>query len=113
MNELIIPKRIDTFLKHIYGVFPILKKHPDYTFYYLYSEEPNYEYLICVITDYLLDTKFNVELNEFLNEYSETFQLTNATIMSHTEYIRLEKDVDETRNKLRKTENRFFFFEVW
>ena len=81
MNELIHPKRLRLFVEEIYKNYPEVKNHPDYKFYYLYTDYPEASEYLFVVIQYQLFDKLSKDLNESLGLYKEMFGFTESTIL--------------------------------
>lgn len=109
-----LPKTLELFLTHIYKDFPVLKKHPDYNFYYLYLDEPQVtEYLICLVDDFLVNTSFANELHNTISFRATFYNFENATIMNFDDFTHLSNQVETMYNELKKTEKTILFYQVW
>ena len=115
MNELIHPKRLRLFVEEIYKNYPEVKNHPDYRFYYLYTDYPEAsEYLFFVILQYQLFDKLSKDLNESLGLYKEMFGFTESSILGEDDInSKIQKQLNELSDKIRGTKFSLVFHEVW
>lgn len=115
MNDKVYPKRIGFLLDMLYKDYPVLKRHPDYNIYYLYTNHPQIsEYVFITINDYLIGTKFSEELNYSLQTYKTLFHFTECSIISYYEFeFTLKKNITEEYNRLRGTDFNIIFYEIW
>jgi len=115
MNELIHPKRLRLFVEEIYKNYPEVKNHPDYRFYYVYTDYPEVsEYLFVVISQYELSDKISKRLNESIGLYKEMFGFTESTILSEDDInSTIQKQLNELSDKIRGTKFSLVFHEVW
>ena len=115
MNELIHPKRLRLFVEEIYKNYPEVKNHPDYRFYYLYTDYPEAsEYLFVIILLYQLFDKLSKDLNESLGLYKEMFGFTESSILGEDDInSKIQKQLNELSDKIRGTKFSLVFHEVW
>jgi hypothetical protein len=115
MNELIHPKRLRLFVEEIYKNYPEVKNHPDYRFYYLYTDYPEAsEYLFVIILQYQLFDKLSKDLNESLGLYKEMFGFTESSILGEDDInSKIQKQLNELSDKIRGTKFSLVFHEVW
>ena len=115
MNELIHPKRLRLFVEEIYKNYPEVKNHPDYRFYYLYTDYPEAsEYLFVIILQYQLFDKLSKDLNESLGLYKEMFGFTESSILGEDDVnSKIQKQLNELSDKIRGTKFSLVFHEVW
>jgi len=114
MDKNLLPKTLSLFLEEIYNDFPVLKKHHDYNFYYLYFDYPETnQYLFCLIHDFLYNSKFAEELNETMNNKCGFYNFTNSTIINYNDFISIENNIRNLVDELKKTDNTVLFYPVW
>ena len=102
-------------MEQIYKDFPTLKSHPDYRFYYLYTDYPKQsEYLLVVTTSYFISEKFSNEINQSLHSYNEMFGFTYSSIMTYDDLNnKIMKDVHKLFDTTRGSHFTTHFCEVW
>jgi hypothetical protein len=115
MNELIHPKRLRLFMEEIYKNYPDINNHPDYRFYYLYTDYPEIsEYLFIVASQYELSNKLSTEINESIGLYKEMFGFTESSILSHDDINSgLKTQLNRLSDQIRGTKFSYVFYEVW
>lgn len=115
MNELIHPKRLRLFMEEIYKNYPNVKNHPDYNFYYLYTDYPEVsEYLFVVILRYELFDKLSKNINESIGLYKDLFGFTESSILSEDDInSKLQKQLNKLSGQIRGTKYTSVFYEVW
>ena len=114
MNELIHPKRLRLFVEEIYKNYPEVKNHPDYRFYYLYTDYPEASEYLFVVIQYQLFGKLSKDLNESLGLYKEMFGFTESSILGEDDInSKIQKQLNELSDKIRGTKYTSVFYEVW
>ena len=114
MDSQQLPKTLDLFLKDIYKEFPSVEKHPDYNFYYLFIDFPTtYEYLFCVIDDFLYNSPLAEKLNESLNGKAVFYNFEHATIINQHDFMSLKRQIEDLYNEVKKTSRTVLFYPVW
>lgn len=99
----------------MYKLHPNVKTHPDYNFFYFFTDYPEkQEYLFLIVYDFLIDSPLAQETNNSLNLYKNMFNFTEATIMSTRHFeVTFLKEYEELKNKLRRSEFNCLLYEVW
>jgi hypothetical protein len=102
-------------MEEIYKQYPVLEKHPDYRFYYVYTDyqEPS-EYLFVIITGYLSTSPFAEKLNLSLNLYKDVFGFTESTIITEDDFNKhVHKYLKTLQDTIRGSKFTSIFYEVW
>ena len=115
MNELIHPKRLRLFMDRIYWEYPDVKNHPDYRFYYMYTDYPEIsEYLFIVVPEHEISNKLSNDINKSIVLYKEMFGFTESTILSEQDInSNLQKQLNKLSDQIRGTKFSLVFYEVW
>ena len=102
-------------MEEIYKQYPVLEKHPDYRFYYVYTDYPDHsEYLFVIITDYLSTAPIAEKLNQSLNLYKDMFGFTESTIMTEDDFNKhVHKYLIKLQDTIRGSKFSSIFYEVW
>lgn len=102
-------------MEEIYKNYPNVKNHPDYNFYYLYTDYPEVsEYLFVVILRYELFDKLSKNINESIGLYKDLFGFTESSILSEDDInSKLQKQLNKLSGQIRGTKYTSVFYEVW
>lgn len=115
VNDKLHPKRLVMFMGEIYKQYPALEKHPDYRFFYFYTDYPeSSEYLFVVISDYLSNSPLAEKLNVSLNLYKDMFGFTESTIISEDDFnTQINKQLKKLQDQIRGSKFTSIYYEVW
>jgi hypothetical protein len=102
-------------MEEIYKNYPDIKNHPDYRFYYLYTDYPVIsEYLFIVVSQYELSNKLSKEINESIGLYKEMFGFTESSILSNDDInSKLQTQLNKLSDQIRGSKFSYVFYEVW
>jgi hypothetical protein len=106
--------RTKLFLEHIYSEFPILKKHPDYKFFYFYSNKDKItESLFCVVNTYLSNSNVSQLLDIMMETKKDFFNFTHSGVINEQEFLKKQDQYNQLLEECRKTEHTIVSYEVW
>jgi hypothetical protein len=106
----VYPKRVETFLKEVYEKHPIMRRHPDYRMFYLYTNYPKLQESIIVMTnnDIPLD-----DLGDYLLTIANVLGFELHTMKWDIFDKNIRKDLEKEFQERRGSEFRVVFYEIW
>ena len=115
VNDYLHPKRLKLYMEQIYKDFPILKSHPDYRFYYLYTNYPEQnEYLFVLTGTHQISNKLSEEINQSLHSYNDMFGFTSSSILTNDDMNnKIVKEFYKLTDTLRGSHFSVVLYEIW
>jgi hypothetical protein len=104
------PKRVETFLTEVYKKHPIMRRHPDYRMFYLYTNYPKLQESIIIMTNEDIPSD---DLGDYLSTIANVigfeFHAMKWDIFDKEIREVFEKELQERRGG----EFRLLFYEIW
>ena len=115
MNIKVHPKKVKILMDLLYSEYPVIRNHPDYRIYYMFTDYPEVsEYVFVVTIQYLIHSEFSDKVNESLRTYKDMFSLTNCSILSEYDFeIIIKNELTQLQDKLRGSSFNIVFYEIW